>query len=132
MQAMSEEKVSVGVMTSEPSGKFASRIAIINADEPEEIVLPERRLDVTEARIDGSGPWSSWFGGRPERTLTMTILNNGFVAVENPQVVLAVGKGADPTGFVKPPEIGVLEPGESVTVTVDVELPVFALGDYHQ
>jgi hypothetical protein len=58
------------------------------------------------------------------------VTNIGSVPVDDPESVLEVGRGADPDGFVAPPEIGRLEPGESTTVSVDVELPVFAIGTY--
>ena len=92
--------------------------------------LTERRLDVTDARLRGSGPWTALFGARPTRTLTFTVVNTGFVTVNNPNVVLAFGKGNNPTGFVAPPTIPSIEPGESVTVSVAVEFPMFAVGTY--
>lgn len=110
--------------------EFELRGAAVSSDDPAAIALPERRLDITEARIDGSGPWTSLFGARPDRTLTLTIVNTGFVVVNNPSLVLGLGKGANPAGFVRPPEIDPLEPGDSITVSVDLDLPVFAIGTY--
>jgi len=122
-------------VTSQTSGlvktlDFEVRGAAVNPDEPTGIVLPDRRLNITEARIEGSGPWTALFGARPNRTLVLTVANTGFVAVNNPSIVLGLGKGANPTGFVAPPTIERIEPGESVTVRVDLELPVFAIGTY--
>jgi hypothetical protein len=104
--------------------------AAVDPDGATEIVLPERRLDITDARIEGSGPWTALFGAPPDRTLVFTVVNNGFVAVNDPSIVLGVGKGSDPEGFVAPPQIDRLEPGESVTLTVDIDLPAFAYGTY--
>jgi hypothetical protein len=98
--------------------------------EPSVVPLPDRRLDIIDAHMEGSGPWTALFGARPDRTLVFTVVNTGFVAVDDPSIVLGVGKDANPTGFVAPPRIDRLEPGESITLRVDVDLPVFAIGTY--
>ena len=51
------------------------------------------------------------------------MLNVGPEAVDDPDVVLRMGRGAEPTGTMASPVIGRLEPGETTTVVVDVELP---------
>ncbi len=125
----------VFLVTSQSSGlveslEFELRGAAVSDDEPAGIVLPERRLNISEARIEGSGPWTALFGAPPQRTFVLTIVNTGAVPVNNPSIVLGLGKGADPTGFVAAPEIDRIEPGESVTVRVPLELPVMAIGTY--
>jgi hypothetical protein len=88
------------------------------------------QLAVIDAHIEGSGPWTSWFGAAPDRELVITVVNTGSEPIEAPELVLTFGKGANPTELVAPPEIGRLEPGEPTTVRVDLDLPSFAVGTY--
>ncbi len=103
---------------------------VAGIDDRFEVPRPDRRLAFTEARLEGSGPWTALFGAPPRRTLVFTVVNTGQVRVNNPSITLRVGRGADPSGFVEAPELGTFAPGESRTFRVDVELPVFAIGTY--
>lgn len=103
---------------------------VAGVDDRFDVPRPDRRLAFTEARLEGSGPWTALFGAPPHRTLVFTVVNTGQVRVNNPAITLRVGKGADPSGFVEAPDLGTFAPGESKTFRVDVELPVFAVGTY--
>ena len=83
------------------------------------------------AHFEGSGPWTAWFGASPHRDLVYTVQNIGNVAVQDTPIIIAVGKGSDPTGIVRPPDLGTLAPGESQTYHTPVDLGAFAFGEYH-
>ena len=89
-----------------------------------------RQLAVVDAHFDGAGPWTAWFGASPKRTLIYTVENTGNVAVQDSPVIVALGKGGNPTGIVRPPPLGTLQPGESRTYRADVSLGPFAFGEY--
>lgn len=90
---------------------------------------PRRQLSLN-ASIGGSDGWMEWFGAPPERTAVITVENVGDVAVHDPDLSLAFGRGDDPTGYLESPEIGSLAPGESTEVAVPLDLGLFAVGDY--
>lgn len=89
-----------------------------------------RQLVVLETRLTGESTWSTYFGAAPKRVLHVTVQNIGNVAVTDPNVVIAVGRGEDPTGIVDAPEIGTVQPGESTTMTVPITLDALAFGSY--
>ena len=91
---------------------------------------PGAQLAVADASIEGSGPWTSWFGARPDRELVVTFVNIGTVPVTDPELTLRFGKGPNPTEPVDAPVLGTLAPGERVTVRVALDLPRFALGTF--
>jgi len=90
-----------------------------------------RQVEVVDPHFEGTGPWTAWFGGSPERDLVYTVQNTGNVAVQDPPLIIALGKGSTPTGIVHPPPIGSLEPGESRTYHTTVELGALAFGQYN-
>ncbi len=100
------------------------------ADAQEPPNRPGAQLAVADASIEGSGPWTSWFGARPDRELVLTVVNIGTVPVTDPELVLRFGNGPNPTDSVDAPALGTLAPGERVTVRVALELPRFAVGTY--
>ena len=89
-----------------------------------------RALEVTEADVTGRGPWTSWIGGPSDRTLHLTVRNTGNVAILDPRLVVTVGRGGDPAGIVETPDLGRLEPGESRSIEVPVELDALSFGSY--
>jgi len=91
---------------------------------------PGAQLAVADASIEGSGPWTSWLGARPDRELVVTFVNIGTVPVTDPELTLRFGKGPNPTDPVDAPVLGTLAPGERVTVRVALELPRFAVGTF--
>jgi len=87
-------------------------------------------LQVTSAKVTGSGSWTSWFGTGSTRTLTFTVRNIGQFTLHDPPVSIVYGKGADPTGFVQPPHIGDIAPGETKTVSAPINVSAFSWGRY--
>lgn len=88
-----------------------------------------RRLTIGSVSLTGSGPWTAWFGASPERTLKLTVTNTGDVPVDEAMVNLWVGEGDDPSGFVPPIRVDRLEPGESATYQVEIDLGAFTFGE---
>jgi hypothetical protein len=91
---------------------------------------PRDQLAVLDAHIEGSGPWTSWFGGAPDRTLVLVVENRSSDPVVVPELVLTSGRGADPADPLPAPDLGRLEAGQSTIVRVDLDLPSFAIGTY--
>jgi hypothetical protein len=89
-----------------------------------------RALKVVSVKLTGRGPWLSWFGAAPRRTLVVTIRNTGNVSVTDPDMVLAVGKGSSPTGIVNAPALGTIAPGTTRTYRIPVDLGSLAVGHY--
>ncbi|MEZ5247343.1 MAG: hypothetical protein R2707_19810 [Acidimicrobiales bacterium] len=88
------------------------------------------QLAVTDASIEGSGPWTSWLGAAPDRELVVTVVNIGTTTIEDPELLLQFGKGANPAEAVDAPPLGTLAPGASTSIRVELDLPVFAVGTY--
>lgn len=88
-------------------------------------------LSVTEARLDGETTLSELFGGSPKRDLVFLVTNVGDQTVTNPVVRVSVGRTADIEPELVDAEVGDLDPGEQAVVTVPLELPMAAFGDYH-
>ena len=57
-------------------------------------------LAVENAELEGSGPWQSWFGGAPERTLVLRLVNIGDIVLTDPRLTVTRGKGDDATEHV--------------------------------
>jgi len=102
----------------------------LSPDQQFQVPVPDRQLAISNARIAGHGPWYSYLGGPANRDVVFTVENIGEVTVKNAAITLSMGKGPNPKGFVKAPDLGELKPGESRTYSVPVELPVLALGTY--
>lgn len=100
--------------------------------EPTAIPLPDnsQQLEITEARVEGEGDWTAWFGAGSPRTLLLTVHNNGATAVPDPPFNVVFGKGENPTGIVSAPHIGDLAPGQTVTLRVAFGVDTFSWGDY--
>jgi len=99
-------------------------------DQQFQVPVPDRQLTISNARITGSGPWYSYLGGPAKREVVFAVQNIGEVTVKNAAISLSMGKGPNPKGFVKAPDLGELKPGESRTYSVPIKLPVLALGTY--
>ncbi len=102
----------------------------LSPDQQFQVPVPDRQLAISNARIAGSGPWYSYLGGPANREVVFTVDNIGEVTVKNAAISLSMGKGPNPKGFVKAPDLGELKPGESRTYSVPIKLPVLALGTY--
>ncbi len=88
-------------------------------------------LSVTEARLDGETTLSELFGGSPKRDLVFLVTNVGDQTVTNPVVRVSVGRTADIEPELVDAEVGDLDPDEQAVVTVPLELPMAAFGDYY-
>jgi hypothetical protein len=99
---------------------------------PLPVPLPDnsQQLEITEARVEGKGDWTAWFGAGSPRTLVLTVHNSGVTPVPDPPFNLVYGKGENPTGIVSAPHLGSLGPGQSVTVRVPFGVDTFSFGDY--
>ncbi len=97
---------------------------------PVEFPAVVRALEVTKVSVEDTGSWTEWFGASPSRVLVVTLRNSGTVAVDDPPIVLAVGKGAHPTGEVDSPKLGTLQPDEAREYRIPFELGPMAFGTY--
>ncbi|MEV4627375.1 hypothetical protein AB0J90_13895 [Micromonospora sp. NPDC049523] len=87
-------------------------------------------LEITRVAVTGQWSWSALFGGPAKRLLLVDVRNNGAVPVVDPSVTVTLGRGAEPTGFVPPPLLATLNPGEQRTVRLPVAIGAPALGRY--
>ncbi|HUW01505.1 MAG TPA: hypothetical protein VMW08_04045, partial [Acidimicrobiales bacterium] len=80
------------------------------------------------ARIDGRS-WKSWFGLPSERTLILTITNDGDRAVDGAVASMAWGADdTDPTGYLPLLTIDRIEPGQEVEQRVTVPVQALSVG----
>lgn len=91
-----------------------------------EIVSPPG-FEVVSSTLSGSGPWTSWFGAAPERTLLLTVENTGSEAAA-PDLDATWGAGADPTHVLDVPTLEVIEPGETVRYRIPVRFDALTFG----
>ncbi len=115
------------------SDEATTSIAIAGVPElpgaPVGTVLPVASfLTVDDATLNGSGPWTSWFGLAPRRTLQFTLHNSAEFSIDPPALVLTAGHGDEPTGYVPSVDPEPLEPGESRTITVPIEFDPVSFG----
>jgi len=94
------------------------------------VVIVSRSVAISDIQVDGHGPWPSWFGAAPHRTLRFEVTNTGQVSL--PQVVITVrwGRGASPSGFVPVSALTDLPIGSSQTVRVSIPFSSLSLGTY--
>lgn len=70
-------------------------------------------LEIRDVAVRGGATWIEVLGGAGRRDLTLTLANTGSLAAEAPDLSIAWGGGSDPDGFVEPPEVARIEPGET-------------------
>ena len=90
----------------------------------------QRRLSLSRVGITGSGPVLSWLGAAPRRSVHFDVTNAGDVTLTNPPIDVTWGSGPNPAGFVTPPQVGILAPGQTKTVTVAIPMHAISLGSY--
>jgi hypothetical protein len=95
-----------------------------------EEAAPARRLEVTKARLTGSNGLGAWFGAGPERTLELTVENTGDVAVDGAAIRAGWGRSSSPDQPIDIDNLKKLQPGDSVTVEVPVQLGALGFGRY--
>jgi hypothetical protein len=81
------------------------------------------------AKITG-GSWTTWFGAGSSRMLELTVKNAATMSIPEPRVNITFGKGQNPTGFVAPPSIGTIGPGETRTYNAPISVDTFSFGKY--
>ncbi|MCD4524384.1 hypothetical protein [Nocardioides sp. cx-173] len=102
--------------------------------EPPPAAVPEStsepKIEVSEVRLDGRRTLSELFGGSPQRDLIFLVTNLGESAVSSPVVRVSVGRSDDVEPQLVDAEVGDLDPGDQTVVTVPLELPMAAFGEY--
>jgi len=88
---------------------------------------PAPALVVEAARLEGSGPWTAWFGAPASRTLVLTVRNTG-TAPADARLTLAAGPGDNPHGWVPETQPGPLDPGERRTLRTPVRFDPLGFG----
>ncbi len=87
-------------------------------------------LTVGEARLEGSPSLGEMFGGSPERTLVFELTNAGAEPVTDPPVAASIGRSTELQPSPVDAEVGTVEPGESVEVSIPIALPAASFGTY--
>lgn len=90
----------------------------------------EEPLRVTRAELSGDGPAAAWIGGAPQRTLTVTVENPASSVYPDPLLVIRVGSVGSPGPVVASKLLANFRPGEQRTLSVPVDFPVVATGEY--
>ncbi|MFV2173016.1 hypothetical protein ACFHW2_24975 [Actinomadura sp. LOL_016] len=89
-----------------------------------------RRLTATRVRVTGGGPGPGWLAGTADRTLRVTLRNNGTAALTDPALTLTAGRGDQPARIIDAPPLGTLAPGAERTYAIPVTLDAPAFGRY--
>jgi hypothetical protein len=90
---------------------------------------PEPTIEVVDVTIDGSGPWTSWWGGAPQRELVVVLRNNGTDAA-TPELDAAWGKSPDPKRILDLPALDEIGAGEERAFRLPFELDPLSVGGY--
>jgi hypothetical protein len=88
---------------------------------------PAPALVVEAARLEGSGPWTAWFGAHASRTFVLTVRNTG-AAPADARLTLVAGPGDNPHGWVSMTQPGRLDPGERNTLRTPVRFDPLGFG----
>lgn len=89
-----------------------------------------RRLSATSVSVRGGGFMDGWLGGGAERTLRVTLRNEGTTALTDLPLSLTMGRGPEPADLITAPALGTLNPGQERTYTVPFTLDAPAFGRY--
>jgi hypothetical protein len=87
-------------------------------------------FSVSQAQLQGSGPWQSFFGASAKRTLVLTVHNGSTQSVFDPPISVRLGKGANPTQIVPTQPLGTIPAGGVRSFQIPVTFPAFAVGTY--
>jgi hypothetical protein len=118
------------VHVSSPENNDANDVPfeVIGAETAQPTLQITTRSIEAQQSISGIGPIASWFGAGAERTIDLEVTNTGSTSLENPDVRVTAGTGDDPTDVVARPDLGLIAPGQSVTVQIPVQFPAFTFG----
>ncbi|MEV5831071.1 hypothetical protein AB0L25_36450 [Spirillospora sp. NPDC052242] len=89
-----------------------------------------RRLTATKVEVTGGGIGPGWLAGTADRTLRVTLRNNGTATLTDPPLTLTAGRGDQPARVIDAPPLGTLAPGAERTYAVPVTLDAPAFGRY--
>lgn len=106
---------------------------VVTADETvgnRQVVPIQRRLEVVGTTIEADESWRAWFGGDVGRVATVTVRNDGNVAITGVVVSARLDGGLDTSIVIPSPPPFDLAPGEERDVDLAFELPSPAIGDY--
>jgi sortase A len=109
--ATAEEAVPAPALGSNSASLSVRSAAVVAAEDPGAVV-------------------TSVLGGPTRRNLELVLVNDGPVAVTDPPVSIFLGRDATGGEIIEPIAVGTLEPGQSRTYEVPVELPVLGVGRY--
>jgi hypothetical protein len=89
-------------------------------------------LRVVNAYLKGTGPWTSWFGAPPQRTLVLTVHNPNATPYVDPLLLVHVGPTANTTTFTDWTLHHVATIGAAQTKVYDVAVsfPAFSIGEH--
>ncbi|WP_436794223.1 hypothetical protein [Actinospongicola halichondriae] len=99
-------------------------VPITSVDDP-----IERVIEISAIEIVGERSWTELFGAGSDRVLEITLVNTGSAPVSSPELEIAWGSGSDPSGFVEPPEVEAMAPGETQTVSVVLRRSALTIGE---
>jgi len=100
------------------------RVGVILED-----VVPVR-ADIVDAELTGGGGWGERFGGRPHRTLVLTVRNAGPEPIVDAPLTIGWGSGKVADSPLDTPRTGRLGPGRTATYRVPVALPPASFGRF--
>ncbi|MEV0396323.1 hypothetical protein [Polymorphospora rubra] len=126
VRATSLDQGTSGMVPLAVTGGSAPAVAGGDALDP----APSARLVVTELEVTGDASWSGLFGGPARRLLVATVRNDGTAPAVEPAVSVTLGRGDEPTGFVPPPLLDTIAPGEQRVVRLPFTIPGPAVGRY--
>jgi hypothetical protein len=90
-----------------------------------------QKLQVLNAYLTGSGPWTSWFGAPPKRTLVVTVRNPNAAAYVSPPLVLFVGNKSDITTHeATTTNLASLGPNQTKVYRIPVSFPSVSIGEH--
>lgn len=105
-------------------------LPIEDIDAPVAAEPGEEVLSISEATLAGETSLGELFGGPSRRDVRILVENSGETLVSNPLVRLGVGRDGDAQPGLVAAEVGDLQPGARVLVSVDVALPMASFGTY--
>jgi hypothetical protein len=88
-------------------------------------------LNLISAALQRDGPWTSWFGTSPQRTLVITVHNPNSLPYVFPPLVLAVGQNSDTTTKeATNQKLETIEPGKTQTYDIPISFPAVSIGEH--
>lgn len=110
--------------------KLPVEITGVGQRAPQAAPRVRRAVAVLDVRVTGSGPWTSWLGGAPKRTVSYSVRNTGDVVLHNPAVSLNLGRSRNASGFVAAPDVGDLGIGQTKSFTTPLPFGALSAGKY--